>query len=1124
MMPTAVTTARQCLTEEAAKALDEAVSVAKRRNHAQTTSLHAVSALLSPSFSLLRESLTRCRSSAYSPRLQFRALELCVGVSLDRLPSSKTAPHGGEGNDDFAPPISNSLMAAIKRSQANQRRQPEMYHFNQLHVSNNCSTSNSININNNNNNINNNNSSSNNNNGNISISSIKVELKHFVLSILDDPIVSRVFGEAGFRSSEIKLSILQPPRWGPSPSSRCPPLFLCNLMDFPGYFGEGGVGGGDENCKRIGEVMVKKKERNPLLVGVCAKDALARFKECVWKQKNDGFPGGIHGLKLICLEKEIEEFVLEKCENGGLDLKIKEVRSTVENSSVCGPGVVINLGNLKVLVADDVENDNNHNNGDGNTKQVVFKLSNLVQAHGKKIWLIGFATNYETYSNFVGKFPTVEKDWDLHPLPITSSRSSFDGFNSKSSLMGSFVPFGGFFPTPSEFQPPLTAVRHPFTRCSVCNEKYEQELGVILREGPSVSLSDQHSAALPSWLQRSESDLSKGEDVVAQVKDVKKASNEKIKHLQKKWDDYCRHVHQSSMFVAPGVSLPRLQVPQPLGFPFMTDNMQGGSCSSGDSSLNERASSSSSGMQIVAQNVSPQQLVTKPDFPKPALVEVSLCHSAERDRIASQAYPINKLSLLPNQTTVGSVTTDLGLGTIYATKLELKKPFLQDRQAHLQHFTGSISTNQGIFNKKDSAHAAQSLFSGSDPGDYKPLFKKLSEAVAWQGEAISKITEIVSCCRSGNGRQHAASNRGNIWLNFLGPDRIGKKRIAEALADALFGSRDRLISVDLSSQDNISKVDSLFLCQGSHEFDINRSRITVVDHIAQELYKKPHSIVFLENVDEADLVVQNCLSHAIQTGKFQDSRGREIGINNVVFVTTTSVTKDGKSLSPRKEFIKFREEKILEAKNWQMQLSIRSVIADTCRSNETTVSLLPSKCASNQESPAKRKHSHIIHDTSENFEVAKRANKVVKSSLDLNLPLEDVEESVKMDICGRDWLENFFGQVDGNVEFKPYDFDALADYLLRKMRSKFEETYSGERIALEIDHEVMVQILAAAWSSDKQAVEHWIEQVLYSSFAEARKKYCLSAESAVRLGTCEGVPVKEWDSGIALPKRINIGI
>ena len=119
-MPTPVSTARQCLTDEAARALDDAVSVARRRSHAQTTSLHAVSALLSLPSASLRDACSRCRSCSYSPRLQLRALELSVGVSLDRLPTTKSS--GGGGGGEEGPPVSNSLMAAIKRSQANQRR------------------------------------------------------------------------------------------------------------------------------------------------------------------------------------------------------------------------------------------------------------------------------------------------------------------------------------------------------------------------------------------------------------------------------------------------------------------------------------------------------------------------------------------------------------------------------------------------------------------------------------------------------------------------------------------------------------------------------------------------------------------------------------------------------------------------------------------------------------------------------------------------------------------------------------------------------------------------------------------------------------------------------------------
>lgn len=1088
-MPTAVATARQCLTEEAARALDDAVSVAKRRNHAQTTSLHAVSALLSPSFSLLRESLSRARSVAYSPRLQFRALELCVGVSLDRLPSSSSR----NANDDFAPPIANSFMAAIKRSQANQRRQPDMYHLYQL------------------------NNGSNNNNNPISISSIKVELKHFVLAILDDPMVSRVFGEAGFRSSDIKLAIIHPPlpltRWA---TPRCPPMFLCNLMDFQGL-----RGGSDENCRRIGEIMVKNKERNPLLVGACAKDALASFKDCLEKEKFGGLPSEIHGIKLVCLEKEIQGFVGRR-EKQGLELKLKQVGIMMETSG--SAGVVVNLGDLKVLVKDKSSpspssSPSSTSSSDGEeVDQLVLKLNGLVEVYGKKPWLIGAATDYETYSKFVGTFPSIENDWDLHPLPITSSRSSFGALSSKSSLMGSFVPFGGFFPMQSDFRAPFSGTNPSFARCGACNEKFERELCAVLREGSHVSVADRYSATLPSWLQRAESDTNRGGAVVSQVKDVTTASNGQISRLQKKWDEHCRLLHQNLLVSAPGVPLTLAPVPYNLGLPFVLDKQGSSSCSSGDSSMNGGVcSNSSSGVQILAQNISPPQKLTMADCPnRPS--EISGCHPSLRESPTSPPYPVRNLSLpfdhkLPSTT---SVTTDLALGMVYASKYGgPKHPFLQGDQDHLQHFAGSISPNQGIINEKDAS-------------DYKTLFRKLSEVVTWQGEAISRISEIVSCYGSRNGCERSAHSRRNIWLSFMGPDKIGKKKAVEALADAMFASRECLIVVDLGSQDKGIKTNFPFLCQESHDFDINLSRITVVDHIAQELCKKPHSVVFLENIDEADPLVQQSLSRAVQTGKFQDSRGREISINNVIFVATSSITKDNKNLSPRKEFIKFAEEKILEANNWQMQIAISTISENTSRDGGTRVSLLSPKCTSKPGTSAKRKAPNIA-DASENIEVAQQAKKP-KNSLDLNLSLE---EAVEMDsheadlLCddSRAWLEEFLGQVDGNVEFKPFDFDALADKLLRKIRLSFEETLKGESMSLEIDYGVMVQILAAAWCSDKkEAIENWIEHVLGSSFVGARQRYRLSAQSVVRLGSHEGVPVMEWASGICLPARIDLSI
>ena len=621
-----------------------------------------------------------------------------------------------------------------------------------------------------------------------------------------------------------------------------------------------------------------------------------------------------------------------------------------------------------------------------------------------------------------------------------------------------------------------------------------------------------------------------------QVKDVKAASSEQIMELQKNWNDHCQQRHQI-LTRPPGVPFVRPQAPHSLAFQFVSKDCSSGT---GESSLNEGVCSNpGTAMQVVSQSLSPQHKATSADFTKKSL-EIPECCTSVREHSASPAYAIHNLSLPPDYKSAStvSVTTDLGLGTIYASRSDkLKTPLFQGQGVHLRHSRGSPSSDQGITGRKDPEQRAQASFhqvpgskEGLDPADYKLLFRKLSEVVTWQGEAVSRICEIVSSCRRGNEHQCPSNKRGSIWLTFHGPDKIGKRRVAEALADAVFGSGDRLIALDLSSQDSCSKANSLFLCQGTRDFDINLSRMTVVDHIAQELSKKPHSIVFLESIDEADPLLQNSLSHAIQMGKFQDSRGREISISNAIFIATSSMANEDRSISPRKEFIKFPEEKILEAKNWQMQVAIKNIQEMARTSNITRVSLVSAKSPSvSDQGTSKRKASDFSRSL-EDIEVEKRVCRTPKHSLDLNLPLEEAAETDSHDgdslsDSPRAWLEDFFGQADGNVVFKPLNFDALADKFLTKIRVKFEETFRGGRTSLEIDDEVMVQILAASWCAEKQgAVEEWVEHVLGVIFSEVQDRYRITDESVVRLVSCEGVPANQWASGIRLPRSIKLSI
>ncbi|KFK36491.1 hypothetical protein AALP_AA4G131500 [Arabis alpina] len=152
---------QQALTLEAGNMVKQAMSLAKRRGHAQVTPLHVATTMFSAPTGLLR---TACLQTHTHP-FQCRALELCFNVSLNRLPSSTGSPM-------LVPCVANSLVAAFKRAQAHHRRGSIENQQQQIFPA-------------------------------------KIELEQLIISILDDPGVSRVMREAGFSSPQVKSRVEQ---------------------------------------------------------------------------------------------------------------------------------------------------------------------------------------------------------------------------------------------------------------------------------------------------------------------------------------------------------------------------------------------------------------------------------------------------------------------------------------------------------------------------------------------------------------------------------------------------------------------------------------------------------------------------------------------------------------------------------------------------------------------------------------------------------------------------------------------------------------------------------------------------------------------------------------------------
>lgn len=623
-------------------------------------------------------------------------------------------------------------------------------------------------------------------------------------------------------------------------------------------------------------------------------------------------------------------------------------------------------------------------------------------------------------------------------------------------------------------------------------------------------------------------------------KDDRTTLNAKILDLQKKWNKVCHSLHKHQPVEHLGIQQARPEVVAMDTLQLAADQTKW--CSNGSSVSENRCP------QMGASVASDQQKISPREHDRGALLASHAKHAYMHNisetkharvegTLCSQKLPTYYIlpahqALPPSAATVA---TDLGLGVTDASSNGATEKWrAQDYKGctHTQQLLGSASTSSELGARLKAPHEVaqqSSLSSGhnhlemqSDPQDFKTLWGSLQKNVGWQDEALCIISQVVSCYKSGSlGRSRFGRD---LWLTFLGPDMVGKRKIALALAEIIFNDRKRLIYADLSSQEGISPMCSTCEFQELRDCEMKLRGKTVVDYITDELRRRPHSVVYLENIDRADLLMQNCLSYALGTGKLKDTYGREISTGSTIFVATSTMSMDGEVCLSNMKSSDYSEERVLVASRWQMQISVECAAAEN-RSECMAAVVTSEKSAF----AAKRKHSDMDNSSKLDREMGTR-RRGDKLSLDLNLPVTDVEEDLDdgnslTDPDSKDseaWFKDFLEQVDKNVVFKPYDFNGAAKRALEEMRIALRSAVGCE-VPLEIDDEVMVQIVAAGWQcGEQEAVKMWIRQVMRRGFLEAHQRYKLTADSVVRLTSCKGAAPEQQAPGVCLPASINL--
>ncbi|KAE9589808.1 hypothetical protein Lal_00021592 [Lupinus albus] len=802
----------QALTPEAVSVVKEAVNLATRRGHSQVTPLHVASAMLANSTGLLKRACLQCHSHP----LQCKALELCFNVALNRLPASTSTPL--LGTQYSTPSLSNALVAAFKRAQAHQRRGGtiENHHHQQQQQQH--------------------------------ILALKIEVEQLIISILDDPSVSRVMREASFSSTLVKTMVehsvsieecSQKFHSKDISSTTKPQLVLCgsisNVSQQSRPYGqvEGSFmkpidyANNDDMTSVLSELV---KRRNIVIVGESLANAEGVARGVMDKFEVGNVPQELRYVKFVTLPllyfRNISKVEVEK--------KLEEVKSLVK--SYVGRGVILYLSDLKWLLEFWSSHCEQRTKYYCSVEHMVMELQKLVSGNGEsnRLWLIGIST-FKTYMKCKICHPSLDNLWKLHPftVPVTSLSLSLNldsDFQAKerSKVILKDVCFEN-----------RARIRKNLTCCKDCSQNFEKEAQSIAN---SIS-KKVCTIKLPTWLQNCKQETSHL---------MEDQENARLDDMCKKWNSFCNSVHRYSSIIE-----------KPVLF--------ASSCPSSPTSISSHE-------------------------------RFNLHHSHQNWPIISAPKKSPKECELLFTETCDDYCDDSNL-IMFMPETNVPKPDLLSNPNSSPNSASSSEIAEGL--------ESTEMFKELSAKNLNILCDALEQKVPQHKEIIPDIASTILCCRSGmkNVEKHLMrrEDRQETWLFFLGTNSQAKENISKELAKVVFGSYSNFVTIGMSNFSSLGVHYSTEEESSKRKRPRYELGSTYLQRFGEAVNENPHRVFFMEDLDQVDYFSQKGVQKAIECGTITLSSSEYFPLKDAIVIFScesfTSVSRypPTKSLSAENE-------------------------------------------------------------------------------------------------------------------------------------------------------------------------------------------------------------------------------
>ena len=166
----------------------------------------------------------------------------------------------------------------------------------------------------------------------------------------------------------------------------------------------------------------------------------------------------------------------------------------------------------------------------------------------------------------------------------------------------------------------------------------------------------------------------------------------------------------------------------------------------------------------------------------------------------------------------------------------------------------------------------------SESNKLRKLEQILHRRVIGQEEAVTAVAKAVRRGRVGlkDPRRPVGS------FLFLGPTGVGKTELSKALAEALFGSEESMIRIDMSEymeKHSVAKMIGSPPGYVGHEDG---------GQLSEKVRRNPYAVILFDEIEKAHPDVFNILLQVLDDGHITDSQGRKVDFRNTVIIMTSN--------------------------------------------------------------------------------------------------------------------------------------------------------------------------------------------------------------------------------------------